>query len=172
MAIVPFASHSAPRLTTNIAGASTTVAALTFGGSSPVVALASNGSVALMGENQDTFTLPYDAVIENIYVTFNTIIDYMFPPGLTVYPVLQLYDAVQDSNVFMPVAATKLIAEAGYTGAVPSHTPASASLRQLGLYLRAGTRLLIGGRMETAGSANLARDYYFYFTGAIALREA
>jgi hypothetical protein len=124
-----------------------------------------------MGDNQDTFTLPFDAVIENIYVTFNTIVDYTFPPGLTVYPYLQLYTADQTDNVFTPIAETQVIANEGYSGTVPSHTPRSASLRQIGVPLSAGTRILIGGHMMTAGTANLTRDYYFYFTGGISLRE-
>jgi hypothetical protein len=124
-----------------------------------------------MGDNQDTFSIPFDAVIENICVTFNTIIDYTFPPGLTVYPFLQLYSADPDSNVFTPIAETQVIVTEGYSGAVPSHTPSEASLRQIGVPVSAGTRILIGGHMTTAGTTNLSRDYYFYFTGGISLRE-
>jgi hypothetical protein len=158
-------------MSTNNTGAATTVSAITFGGSSPVITLAAEGTAALMGDNQDTFTLPFDAVIENICVTFNTIVDYTFPQGLTVYPFLQLYTAPPDSNVFAPVAETKLAVNVGYSGTVLSHTPRAASLQQLGLSLSAGTRILIGGHMETAGGSGLSRDYYFYFTGGISLRE-
>jgi hypothetical protein len=169
---IPFASHSAPRASTDSAGKPTTVNAITFGGSSPVVTLASDGSAALTGDNQDAFSLPFDAVIENIYVTFNTIVDYTFPSGLTVYPFLQLYTASSDSNTFTPIETTKVAVDTGYSGTVPSHTSRAASLKQLNLSLSAGTRILIGGQMEARGSANLARDYYFYITGGISLRQA
>jgi hypothetical protein len=171
LTVIPFASHTAPRLSTNSAGEATTVSAITFGGSSPTVALAADGTVALMGDNQDVFSLPFDAVIENIYVTFNTIIDYTFPAGLTVYPFLQLYTAPPDSNIFTPVATTKLAVKMGYSGVVPSHTPRAAFLRQINLPLSAGIRIMIGNHMETAGNAKLAWDYYFYCTGGIALRQ-
>jgi hypothetical protein len=170
LAIISFASHNAPRLSTNSAGEPTTVCVVTFGGTSPVVTLAADGTAALMGDNQDAFSLPFDAVFKNIYVTFNTIIDYTFPSGLTIYPVLQLYTAPADSNIFMPVASTKLAAQ-GYSGVVPSHTPQAASLRQIDLFLSEGTRIFIGGYMEAHGSVSLSRDYYFYFTGGISLQQ-
>jgi hypothetical protein len=171
MAVIPFASHTAPRSTTSRTGSATTVSAITFAGASPVITLASDGTVALSGDNQDVFSLPFNAVVESIYMTVSTRVDYTFPQGLTVYPFMQLYVAAPSINTFTPIPTTKLIVNTGYSGATPSHTTRAASLRQIGLTLIAGIRILIGGHMEIAGSGTLNRDYNFYFTGGISLRE-
>jgi hypothetical protein len=172
LTIIPFASHTAPRMSTNSAGAPTTISAITFAGSSPVMALEGNGTVLLQTNNQDVFSLPFPAVIENIFVTFNTYVDVAFSAGITVYPFLQLYTARPDSNTFTPLSMTKLEVNTGYSGRVPARTPRAASVLQIGLNLSAGTRVLIGGQMEIVGSGNLLQTYYFYLTGGIAIRSA
>ncbi|MDR1615842.1 MAG: hypothetical protein LBR98_02370 [Syntrophomonadaceae bacterium] len=170
--IIPFASHTAPLISTNNAGESTNVSAITFGGTPPVIALAEDGTVTLQAKNnQDVFSVPFASVIENIYVTFNTYVDFTFPAGITVYPFLQLYIAHPASNTFAPLSMTKLVANTGYSGTIPAHTPRAASVLQMGITLTAGTRILIGGQMEIKGSGNLNQNYYFYSTGGIAIRN-
>jgi hypothetical protein len=137
-----------------------------------VTTLAANGTVTLAKENQDALSLPFDAVVESIYMTVNTYVSFTFPAGITVYPFLQLYTAAAGTNIFFPISATKLPLPTGYGGTVPANTPQAASVQQLDLPLAAGTRLLIGGHMEITGAGTLAHSYYFYFTGGIALRQA
>ncbi|MDR2091226.1 MAG: hypothetical protein LBP62_06250, partial [Clostridiales bacterium] len=170
LSIIPFASHSAPYISTDSSGNPTNVGAITFGGSPPVMTIEPNGTVILSGDNQDVFSLPFAAVIENIYATVNTFIAFTFPSGITVYPFLQLYAAAPESNIFVPISTTKLTVKNGYSGAVAARTPRAISLGGINLQLIAGIRLLIGGHMEIRGSGALARNYYFYFTGGIAIR--
>jgi hypothetical protein len=169
--LIPFASRTAAQTSSIASGAPANAATITFGGQS-TVGLSSTGSVTLGGDNQDAFTLPFDAIIENIYVTFNTYTNYTIPPGITVYPFLQLYVAQQTSNSFTPMSLTKIVASPGYNGTVPSHTARSAVFKQIGLRLAAGTRVLIGGHISLSGSGTLAQRYSFYFTGGIAVRMA
>jgi hypothetical protein len=135
-----------------------------------VITLAANGTAVLSRDNQDAFSLPFDAVIENIYMTVNIPALFTFPAGIVVRPFLQLYTAAPDSNTFVSLPATKLSLKTGYSGSVPANTPQSASVQQIGLRLTAGTRLLIGGHMEITGTGSLAHSYLFHFTGGIALR--
>jgi hypothetical protein len=132
-----------------------------------VVTLAADGTASLTGINQDTFTLPVNATLESIYLTVNTSVVFTFPPGITAYPFIQLYTAPPDSNTFTPAPATKTVVNTGYSGYTPSHTAIAASRQNIGLPLSAGTQILIGGHMETAGSAALLRDYHFSFTGGV-----
>jgi hypothetical protein len=114
--------------------------------------------------------LPFEAIIENIYVTFNTYTTYTFPSGITVYPFLQLYAAPPADNTFVPLSVTRVTAN-GYSGAVPSHTPRTASIKQLGITLPAGIRILIGGQIRTSGTGTLAQSYNFYYTGGISISQ-
>jgi hypothetical protein len=158
-------------MATNNAGEAISVSAITFAGTSPVMTLEGNGTVTLQANNQDVFSLPFAAVIENIYVTFNTYLDFTLPSGITVYPFLQLYTASPASNTFAPLSMTKLAVNTGYSGRVQARTARAASVSQIGLTLPAGTRVLIGGQMEIIGTSNLAQSYNFYLTGGIALRS-
>jgi hypothetical protein len=171
MATIPFASHIAPPVITNETGQSINVSLLTFCGTTPTVTLAANRSATLSKDNQDVFSLPFNAVIENIYVTFNTFVTFTFPNGFTVYPFVQLYTASPSSNTFTPISTAKAAADTGYSGTVQAYTPQTGFLKRIGLSLTAGTRILIGGQMEIIGGGNLARTYYFYFTGGIGLRQ-
>jgi hypothetical protein len=169
--IIPFASHTAPYLSTDNSGYSLNVSSLAFGLSYPAIKLEQNGTIILSGDNQDAFSLPFDAVIENIYVVFNTYVSFTFPDGITVYPFLCLYSAASDDNTFAPLLSTKLRPDTGYSGSVPKHTTRTASVQGIGLSLLAGTRILIGAQMEISGSSNLGRSYYFYFNGGIGLGQ-
>jgi hypothetical protein len=137
-----------------------------------VASLDANGTVTLSGNRQDVFSLPFDATLENIYMTVNSRATFTFPSGITVRPFLELYTAAPDSNVFTPVPSTKLTVQPGYSGGpIPSNTAQAASVRQIGLQLTAGTRVLIGGHLEISGTGPLLHTYYFYFTGGIALKQ-
>jgi hypothetical protein len=133
-----------------------------------VLSLAADGSVALAPDSQYAFSLPFDAVLENLYITIGSAITFTFPAGITVYPFVQLFVANSDSNTFEPLV--KLVPSLGYDGSVSSNTTRTASLSQIGASLSAGTRILIGGQMQISGSGSLSQQYYFYFTGGISLR--
>jgi hypothetical protein len=136
------------------------------------LSLAPDGSVTLTPDSQSVFSLPFNAVIESLYITIGSAITFTFPAAITVYPFVQIFAASPDSNTFMPIPSTKLVPANGYSGFVPSNTMRTASLSQIGAPLSAGARILIGGQMEIDGSSALAQQYYFYFTGGIALRPA
>jgi hypothetical protein len=136
-----------------------------------VVTLNANDTIVLTTDNQSAFSLPFNATIESIYVTLATWVSFTFPVSMSVYPYLQLFTAPAESNVFTPVAQTRIMPTAGFSGTVPANTTRAAFVSNIGLTLPAGTRILIGGLMQIIGSSSLAQNYYFYFTGGIALRE-
>jgi hypothetical protein len=145
---------------------------VTFAGSSPMASIAADGSVTLGSNNQDALSLPFDTIIESIYATINSSVTFTFPSGMSVYPFVRLYAADASTNTFSPLAGTETTVSSGYSGAVPANTPRVAATPQIGLYLPAGTRLLIGGAMSVSGTATLSQKYFFYFTGGIAVRPA
>jgi hypothetical protein len=121
-------------------------------------------------DGQTAFSLPFDAVIERIYATVGNRSVVVVPGGVTMYPFVQLLSAAAGSNTFTPMPATITIPASGLSGTVAANTMLAASTAQLNLALPAGTRILICGAMQTAGSGVLLHSYYMYYTGAIALR--
>jgi hypothetical protein len=170
LTIIPFASQTAPYIGTTAAGQPRNAALITFGGSPPVESLGSDGTITLGTNDQSPFTLPFDAIIENIYVDIGTYINFTFPSGITVFPFVQLFMAAPASNTFTAIPQTKVMPTAGFSETVPANTMRSASLREIGVSVSAGTRLLIAGQMQINGSGALTQNYYFYHTGGIALR--
>ncbi|MDR2659876.1 MAG: hypothetical protein LBC27_07820, partial [Spirochaetaceae bacterium] len=168
--IIPFASQTSPSIGTDSTGQSQNVRIITFGGDPPVVPLASDGSVTLAPDSQGVFSLPFDAVLESIYITIGSAITFTFPAGISVYPFVQIFTAPPSGNTFTPIPSIKLVPSVGYSGPVPSNTTRAVSLSQIGVSLSAGTRILIGGQIQIIGSSSLSQQYYFYFTGGLALR--
>jgi hypothetical protein len=168
--IIPFASQGAPYVGTNANGQSNNVSLLTFSDKSPVLSLDANGNVTLDTDNQYVFSLPFDAVIENVYITVGNWGTFTVPSGITVYPFVQLFTALPESNTFMPMSSSKTLPTTGFSGATPINTMRAGFKSQIGVSLVAGMRILIGGQMQIGGSGSLSHKYYFYFTGGIALR--
>jgi hypothetical protein len=153
-------------------GASSSVAAVGFGGSGTAIPISPSGTVTPTAESQIAFSLPFDAVIDRVYASFSNVAVFTVPTGLSAFPCVQLYSAAPGSGTFTPLAGTKTLPVAGFSGQVPALTALFASRSNMGITLPAGTRILIGGQMELAGSPLLALGYYFFFTGAIAVRQA
>jgi hypothetical protein len=170
MTIIPFASQKAYSIGTNAAGNSKNVSVITFGGVPPVLTIGTNEIVTLGSDSQSAFTIPFNATIENIYMTAGTASNITFPSGLTAYPVVQLYVSPPASNTFVALPGTAVIPRTGFSGYTAANTIRTASVTQVGISITAGTRAFIGGRLQTSGSANPAQNYNFNFTGGLALR--
>jgi hypothetical protein len=171
LSVVPFASKQAPHISTGATGQPINISVLTFGAEPPILPVAPNGSITAR-DAQSAFSLPFDTVIESVYITVGTLADFNFPSGVTVYPFVQLFAATDESNVFTQIPDTKTVVSAGYSGFVPGNTMRTAFTSQIQAPLSAGTRILIGGAIQLSGSGNLARSYYIYYTGGIGLRQA
>jgi hypothetical protein len=172
LTLIPFASRTASRSVTNASGAPQTLSLITFGGDPPVIPLRSDGTATLGNSGQAVFSLPFDAIIENIYINVGNLTDFTPPSGTTVYPFVELFTAAPASNIFTALPQTKVVPSAGFTGLTYANTMRAGSVSQMNVRLTAGTRILIGGQMQTTGSGALTQTHYFYFTGGIALRPA
>jgi hypothetical protein len=170
MTVIPFASRTGPYIGTTSTGRPKNVSLITFGGTPPVVDLGSNERVTLGSNDQAVFSLPFNAIIESVYVNVISVVSFTFPSGIDVYPFVELFIADPASNIFTALPQTKTVPSDGFNGQVPADTVNEASLSQIGVLLNAGTRILIGGQMQIIGSGPLSQNYYFYFTGGIALR--
>jgi hypothetical protein len=168
--IIPFASQGAPYVGTNANGQPNNVGLLTFSDRPIILSLAANGTITLGTDEQYVFSLPFDAVIESIYITVGNFGTFTVPSGMTVYPLVQLFAALPESNTFTPIALSKTLPVTGFSGTTQANTMRAGSNSQIGVSLVAGMRLLIGAQMQITG--NLSQRYYFYFTGGIALLSA
>jgi hypothetical protein len=172
LTIIPFASRTASRTGTNTAGNPTTVSLITYGGDPHVITLGSNGTVTLGNGGQAVFSLPFDVIIESIYICIGNLSDFTVHSGATAYPFVELFAAAPASNIFTELSQTKVVPSTGFSGLTHANTMREASVDQIGVRLNAGMRILIGGQMQVTGSGALAQVYYFYYTGGIALRPA
>jgi hypothetical protein len=146
---------------------------LSFISTSSPSATLTGDNIILKVDNQNCFSLPFDCVIESIYVTLGSSITYTFPAGSITYPYVQLYSAESGSNTFSPLPQSIAFPSQGYSGAVPANTLQTAMATQPTTSLAAGTRILITGEMAiNGGTASKQRSYYFYFTGGIGLRAS
>jgi hypothetical protein len=170
--MIPFASQTAPYVGTNASGASKNVGLITFGGDPRVVSLGSGGFITLGRDNQSAFTLPFNAVVDSIYVDISSMTAINIPTGITVYPSVRLYVASPGNSTFVAIPSSQAAPSSGFSGSVSAFTTRIASVKQLNLSLLAGIRIIIGGQIEISGSSGLARDYYFYFTGGIAMHSS
>jgi hypothetical protein len=135
-----------------------------------MVDLPSSGNIVLADSNQNCFSMPFDGIIESIYATVSSTVNYTFPTGITVYPYVQLYQAQDVSNTFTPMSMTAFVTQ-GYSGYTPANTLRRAVTTQPTSVIPAGTRILITGAMTAIGTGTLQRNDYFTFTGGIALRS-
>jgi hypothetical protein len=168
--IIPFASQSSAYLGTDKNGQSIDIGMITFSNRPAMVFFEPNGTVSLGVDEQNAFTLPFDAVIESIYICIGNFKDETFSPGITVYPFVQLFTAPLEGNNFAPLPLSKTVPATGFSGTVKENVMLAASNSQIGVALTAGTRVFIGGQMEITGGGNLEQRHYFYFSGGIALR--
>jgi hypothetical protein len=120
-------------------------------------------------DHQSAFSLPFDAMIENVYADISSAAVFTVPTGITAYPFVQLYIASPGNNTFVAIPNAKAIPSTGYSGSVPAGTTRRAFTKQLSLQLFAGMRVLIVGQMQTSGSGTLLQNFYFHYTGGIAL---
>lgn len=167
--IIPFASQKAPYVT-RVNGAATTVAPIGSGYAQlDTLPLDSSGSFNLSSRtnHQIAFSLPFDAIIREIYITTGNY--EAFSPGYPVYPYITLYSASSVSNLFTPIAGTATIPTTGLgPGSVPAGTMVSGSTTGLKITLPAGTRIVIGGMVQEPGSSGIA-SYHLYFTGGVGI---
>lgn len=167
--IIPFASQKAPYVT-RVNGVATTVAPIGSGyAPHDALTLNSNGSFSLSSKpnHQIAFSLPFDTIIREIYITAGNYAP--FSPSYAVYPYITLYSASPDSNLFTPIADTTTIPTTGLgPGSVPAGTMVSGSATGLNIELPAGTRIVIGGMVQEPGSSGIA-SYYLYFTGGVGI---
>jgi hypothetical protein len=170
--LIPFASGRSPNIHTDSSGAPRDVAAIGFGSATNAITIDANGQVEPLSDSLTTFTLPFDAVLDSVYLTLESSINFAFPSGTVTFPYVQIYAAAPDSVLFTPIPGAAAIPTDGYSGTVPAYTLRTAAQTGIGATLPAGTRILIGGLMSVAGGGNLTSSYYFYFTGGIALRAA
>lgn len=170
--IIPFASQKAPYVT-RVNGAATTVAPIGSGYTQlDTLPLDSNGSFNLSSRtnHQIAFSLPFDAIIREIYITTGNYAP--FSPSYPVYPYITLYSASPDSNLFTPIEGTATIPTTGLgPGSVPAGTMVSGSTTGLNIKLPAGTRIVIGGMVQEPGSSGIA-SYHLYFTGGVGISSA
>jgi hypothetical protein len=111
-------------------------------------------------------------VIDSIYASFSNVTAFTVPAGVSASPEIQLYTAAPGSMTFTPLAGTETLPAAGLSGQNPAFTTLSASRSNIGITLSAGTRILIGGQMVLSGSPLQTLSYYFFFSGAISIRQA
>jgi hypothetical protein len=168
--VIPFASATTAYVGTTTTGAPRNAGLITFGGDPLVVTLGPNETVSLGRNNQSAFSLPFNAILENVYINVGPLTNFTFPTGLTVYPFVELFAAAPASNVFTALPQTKTVPASGFSGAVTANTMLVASVNQIGVQLTAGTRIIISGQMQITGSGVLFQNYYFHYTGGIALR--
>jgi hypothetical protein len=170
--MVPFASRKAPAISTNSSGNPTNVAVIGFVGETPVITLSSNGDLILGTDEQSAFSVPFNAIIESIYITAGTRVTYTFPTANAVFPFVQLYVAAPGSNAFVPIPTARVTTSIGFSGSTPAGSMLAASRTGINVQLAAGMRILIGGGMQITGTGTLQQNYYMYFTGGIALRPS
>jgi hypothetical protein len=159
-------------LGTDANGQPADVGTLTFSNRPTIIPIEPNGTVNLDVDDQNAFTLPFDSVIENVYICVGNLGTVTIPPDTTVYPFVQLFSALPESNNFIPLPLSKTVPTTGFSGTVLQSTMRAASTSQIGISLVAGMRLLIGGQIQVSGSGKLDQRQYFYFSGGIALRPA
>jgi hypothetical protein len=170
--IIPFASVTAPGVTTTTTGAPQNVSLITFGGQTPVLSLGAGDNITLGRDNQAAFSLPFDVILESIYADMSTRVALTLPSGITVYPFVQLFVAAPGSNTFVAIPQARALPSIGFSGTVPAQAMREASVRNIGLRLSIGMRILIGGQMRIGGSSSLAHTYNFHYTGGIGLSSS
>lgn len=172
-AVIPFTSGNANMVTTDVNGFSVTGYPLTFGFATEdtSVTIHPDMSIDLLQNNnrQQAFSMPMDCYIENIYLTGSLADNITIPEGVTVYPIVQIYHATSDTNIFTPLVATEVRPLLGWNGTVASGNTVSSYLTNIHVPVQAGERILIIGRMITTGVDNLSQGYRIYFSGGMLL---
>ncbi|MEC0026332.1 hypothetical protein P4L02_33075, partial [Bacillus cereus] len=166
--IIPFATGNSVATTSNAAGASASIIVSGFGDFTPAFTLTA-GTFSFSAGEAESFIVPYDATIINIYMSA-TNLAFTPPTPTNIFPYVAIATAPSGSNTFTIIPATKTVVSAPYVGGVayPANTILSGSLTGLNIPITAGTRVaIVCGFDVTLG--NLAAAYIFYYTGGILL---
>ncbi|MDR2267263.1 MAG: hypothetical protein LBE09_06770 [Christensenellaceae bacterium] len=165
--IIPFASTKSALLTSAASGVPTNGALLTYGSDVNTVAL-SNGNIVL-SDNLSAFVLPFDVIIDRIYLATTNRTLYTLPAGVTATPYVELYVALQDSNSYSAVPSSITTPTTAYSGSISAGAVKIGSKSNINLRLPAGIKILIVGQLQVSGGTS-TRSYNYYFNGGIALR--
>lgn len=172
-AVIPFSSGNANMVTTDTNGFSVTGVPLTFGLTTDelAVTIQPDMSIDLLQNNnrQQAFSMPMDCYLENIYMTCTIADAVTIPESVTVYPVIQIYQASSDTNIFTPIAATEVRPLLGWNGTIAAGNTVTSFLKGIHIPVPAGERILIIGKMMTTGIDQLSQGYRIYFSGGILL---
>jgi hypothetical protein len=168
--MIPFASLKALCLSTDYCGKPANTALLAFGGVAGILPLTGSGVLMLGDDNQSAFSLPFNAIIEAVYLTVGVGGTPVFPGGITVYPFVQLFAASPGDNNFSVLSQTKTVPLQGFSGTAAPGAAISAVNQQINTPLCAGTRILIAAQLMIKGNCCLQRGDNFYYSGGIALR--
>jgi hypothetical protein len=134
--------------------------------------ISSTGTITPPLDSQTAYTVPFNAVIDNVNGVVGNSAAFTAPPGNSVRPYILLYTAPPGSSTFTPIAAAKVSPTSGYSGTTPALTTLPITLNGIGATVPAGTRILIAGQTETAGASPIAAGYYFYYNGGIEMHRA
>jgi hypothetical protein len=171
--IIPFATQNGVTIGTDTNGQAREVTLISFISTVSPTVIITGGNIVLGSFDQNSFSLPYDCIIENIYATICSMSSYTLPSGVTTYPYIQLYSSTPESNIFAPIPQSRAMVTQGYSGSVPAETVRFASSTTPSSVFPAGTRILIIGEMLNTGPAGaLERSGNFNFTGGIGVRAA
>jgi hypothetical protein len=169
--VIPFGTQTAPAISNDAAGNPANALLITFAGIPPVQPLDASGGITLAADSQPAFSLPFDAVLESIYLTVASHSGCKCQEGAACLPFVQLFTAPPGSNRFTALPQTQTAPATGYSGKAPGGELRAASVRDLGIPLPAGTRVLIVGMIRFTGGDTPPRSSYYNFSGGIALRE-
>jgi BclB C-terminal domain-containing protein len=142
--IIPYASGTTPLTLTTLTTALPStgfVSAIGFGETQNGITITAGGELSLSTGNM-AFTMPRNGTITAIRAFFTNIIPVTL--GATVIQIsAQLYFAEPNSNVFRPLADTRVDLTPTLTGTVPANSTFTGSLKNLRVRVDRGTRLLL-----------------------------
>lgn len=168
--IIVFTNQNTTGLTTNATGQSTNVFLVNFSNRSNPYALTGNTFSLPAGDNQYSFTMPYDANIVNIYANFVNAGTFTPSAGANVYPYVILATAPSNSNIFTFIPETETEAAIPFVGGTshPANTVLAGSSTDINYTIPAGTRVAICCVQENTGTT-YSSPYLFYYSGGIQL---
>jgi hypothetical protein len=173
--LVPFASsiENAPPLFADAYGNATSILALNSSNSASYSRIEpqSDGRVLLSHETQQAFSLPFDAVIENVFFTVGAVNSGSMQDAMRVYPCVQIYSAGSESNAFSPLDSARAVAARPFSGSFEPSELRMGYQKGIGARLEAGTRIFIGGFIQSEGEGDLTAAMALTFTGSLAIRQ-